>query len=212
VPTNPATPPPGHQSQREAQKQRTRIALVEAARSLIQSGRDVTMPTIALQAGVSDATAYRHFPDLLAVLREGFVGVWPDVSAAYPDLMESTDPLERIGMATAFLANNVLQIQGAVRAMIALTITRPEETVGARPAHRHDLINKALEPLDGLTPERLAQLETELSIVISAESLFTLLDLRQLNPDGAVANLVRTAQTLVRAALADSHTGEASKP
>jgi AcrR family transcriptional regulator len=158
------------------------------------------MPTIARQAGVSDATAYRHFPDLLAALREGFVGVWPEVSEAWPDLKRSPDPVDRIGIVTSFLAYNVLRIQGAVRAMIALTITRPDETVGARPAHRTDLIKMALEPLVGLSADRLAQLENDLSIVVSAESLFILLDLRRLEPDVAVANLVRTAQTLVRAA------------
>jgi len=110
------------------------------------------MPAIAREAGVSDATAYRHFPDLLAVLREGYVGVWPDVSDALPELMRCPDPVERIGMMTGFLSRNVLRIQGAVRAMIALTITRPEETVGARPAFRIGLIEKALEPLVGLPP------------------------------------------------------------
>jgi AcrR family transcriptional regulator len=162
------------------------------------------MPAIAQQAGVSEATAYRHFPDLLAVLREGFVGVWPDVSEAMPDLVRSPDPVDRIGMVTGFLAHHVLRLQGAVRAMIALTITRPDETDGARPAHRIDLITMALEPLVGLPRDRLAQLWSDLSIVVSAESLFTLLDLRRLDPDVAVATLVRTAQTLVRAALVDS--------
>jgi AcrR family transcriptional regulator len=195
-------PAQGLPSQREWQKQRTRTALVDAARSLIQSGSEVTMPVIARQAGVSDATAYRHFPDLLAVLREGFVGVWPDVSEALPDLARSPDPVERIGMVTDFLAHNVLRIQGAVRAMIAL-ITRPDETVGVRPAHRNDLIKTALEPLVRLPPDRLAQLWSDLSIVVSAESLFTLLDLRGLDPEVAAASLVRTAQTLVRAALLD---------
>jgi AcrR family transcriptional regulator len=200
--TDADTPPQPVPSQREWQKQRTRTALVDAARSLIVSGGDVTMPAIARQAGVSEATAYRHFPDLLAVLSEGFVGVWPDVSDALPDLARCPDPVERIGMVTGFLARNVLRIQGAVRAMIALTITRPDEfVVGTRPAHRIDLIKIALEPLDGLPLDRLAQLWSDLSVVVSAESLFTLLDLRRLDPDVAVANLIATAQTLVRATL-----------
>jgi AcrR family transcriptional regulator len=169
---------------------------------LIRSGDAVTMAAIASEAGVSDATAYRHFPDLLAVLREGFVGVWPDVSEALPDLMRNPDPVDRIGLVTRFLAENVLRIEGAVRAMIALTITHPGDTVGARPAYRLELIDRALEAAIGLPPGRRAQLENSLSIVVSAESLFTLLDLRRLDPDAAVANLVTTAQILVRAALA----------
>jgi AcrR family transcriptional regulator len=162
------------------------------------------MPEIARQAEVSEATAYRHFPDLLAILEEGFVGVWPDVSQALPDLTRCSDPVERIGMVTRFFARNVLDIQGAVRARIALTITRPDETVGARPAHRIELIDRALEPLVGISPGRLAQLWSDLSVVVSAESLFTLLDLSRLEPEVAVSSLVKTAQTLVRAALADA--------
>ena len=169
------------------------------------------MPAIAQLAQVSDATAYRHFPDLLAVLAEGFIGVWPDVSEALPDLESCPDPVVRIGAVTEFLARNVLQLQGAVRAMIALTITRPEQTEGVRPAHRDDLIRLALEPLSELTSARREQLRRELSVVVSAEALFTLLDLRKLGPDEAIATLVETAQVLVRAALSDSLGGSAAR-
>jgi AcrR family transcriptional regulator len=170
------------------------------------------MRAIARRAGVSEATAYRHFPDLLAILRDGFVGVWPDVSKALPELTACTDPVDRIGMVTAFLAQNVLSIQGAVRAMISMTVTRPDETAGARPSYRIDLIETALEPLVGLSPIRLAQLKSDLSIVVSAESLFTLLDLQKLKPDIAVANLAAIARTLVRAALTDPDSTEQRRP
>jgi AcrR family transcriptional regulator len=171
------------------------------------------MPAIAHLAQVSDATAYRHFPDLLAVLAEGFEGVWPDVSEALPDLESCPDPLARIGSVTEFLARNVLQLQGAVRTMIALTITRPEQTEGVRPAHRDHLIRVALEPVPDLTSARRERLHRELSVVVSAEALFTLLDLRQLEPDEAVAILVETAQVLVRAALSDTfESGVPSRP
>ena len=190
-------------SKRQLQQQQTRVALIAATRSLIRSGDTVTMPAIARNAGVSEATAYRHFPDLLAVLKEGFVGVWPDVTQALPELARCPDPVMRIGMVTAFLARNVLEIQGAVRTMIALTILHPKDTAGARPAHRIGLIETALQPLVGLSSQRLGQLRCALSIAVSAEALFTLLDLQQLDPDDAVASLVATAQTLVRAALAE---------
>ena len=49
---------------RSNQKKRTRAAIVEAARELIGTGAEVTMPTVARAALVSEATAYRYFPDL----------------------------------------------------------------------------------------------------------------------------------------------------
>ena len=52
------------------QKQRTRTAIVAAARELIKDGAAVTMPAIARAALVSEATAYRYFPDLATLLRE----------------------------------------------------------------------------------------------------------------------------------------------
>ena len=112
-------------SQRQSQRERTRASLVESARSLIRSGSQVTMPMIAQAAGVSDATAYRYFPDLLSVMEVGFVGVWPDAQDIVPSVVTCSDPVERVGIAAEFLARNVLKIQGAVRTMIALTIAHP---------------------------------------------------------------------------------------
>ena len=35
------------------------------------------MPQVARAALVSEATAYRYFPDLVSLLREALAGVWP---------------------------------------------------------------------------------------------------------------------------------------
>ncbi|MFF0628760.1 hypothetical protein [Streptomyces sp. NPDC004296] len=50
-------------------------------------------------------------------------------------------------------------------------------------------------------PEAFAQLKRDLTVVVSAEALFTLTDLCGLGPDDAVASAVRTARTLTGAAL-----------
>jgi AcrR family transcriptional regulator len=158
------------------------------------------MPGIARAAGVSEATAYRHFPDLLAVLQEGFVGVWPSTGRLMPDLSECPDPIERVAAAAEALGRNVLKIEGAVRTMIALTIARPDAT-DVRPAHRLALIESALQPLASSEHPWLDQLRNDLAVVISAEALFTLLDVKKLSPDDAVASMVATARSVVRAAL-----------
>jgi AcrR family transcriptional regulator len=195
----------GHQprlSQRDGQRERTRASLIESARSLIRSGSEITMPVIAHAAGVSEATAYRYFPDLLSIMEVGFVGVWPDAHDIVPSIEICSDPVERIGIAADFLARNVLKIQGAVRTMISLTIARPDLAT-VRPAHRMGLIETALEPLAGLNSDRLDQLRNDLSIVVSAEALFTLLDLKNLAPEVAIASLTETAKNLVRVANRD---------
>ncbi len=64
------------------QKQRTRTAIVAAAQQLISAGAEVTMPAVARMALVSEATAYRYFPDLVSLLREAVDGTWPSPAEA----------------------------------------------------------------------------------------------------------------------------------
>ncbi len=189
-------------SQREAQREHTRAVLIETARSLIRSGSVITMPAIARAAGLSEATAYRYFPDLLSILQVGFVGVWPRADEVLPGVEVCADPVERVAIAADFFARNVLQIQGGVRTMIALTIAR-SDLVGTRPGHRLGLIEAALAPLADKECDRLRQLRNDLSVVISAEALFSLLDLNKLPPEAAVGSLTETARNLVRGALGE---------
>ncbi|MFB7506366.1 TetR/AcrR family transcriptional regulator [Streptomyces broussonetiae] len=189
---------------RSNQKRRTRTALVEAARELIASGGEVTMPAIARAALVSEATAYRYFPDLPSLISEALAGAWPPPAEALAPVADSADPAERVAFACEYLLRGVLLRQGAVRAVIAATVTRPE-TATARPGVRFGLIDHALAPLAetlGATdPEAFAQLKRDLAVVVSAEALFTLTDLCGLGPDDAVASAVRTAATLTEAAV-----------
>ena len=118
---------------------------------------------------------------------------------------ESSDTAERIAYAAEFLFRHVLAYQGAVRAMIAATITRPE-LAHARPGLRFGLIDHALAPLrDTLAvtdPDTFSQLRVDLAVAVSAEALFTLTDLSGLTPEQAIASATRTARTLTTAAIA----------
>ena len=189
---------------RANQKKRTRMAIVEACREVIRSGSPLTMPEVARVALVSEATAYRYFPDLPALLSYAFPGLWPAPAEALAPVADSTDPVGRVAFACGFLLRGVLAYQGAVRAMIAATITRPE-LAGTRPGLRFGLIDEALAPLSSTLmvadPAGLAQLKNDLAAVVSAEALFVLTDLAGLTPDDAIASLIRTATTITAAAL-----------
>ncbi|WP_406263572.1 TetR/AcrR family transcriptional regulator [Streptomyces sp. NBC_00191] len=189
---------------RSNQKKRTRTAIVDAARELIGTDGEVTMPAIARAALVSDATAYRYFPDLPSLIGEALSGVWPAPADALRPVADSRDPVERVAFACEFLLRGVLVRQGAVRAMIAATITRPE-AARERPGIRFGLIDQALLPLEdtlgAADPGAFAQLKRDLAVVVSAEALFSLTDLCGLAPDEAVASAVRTATTLTEAAV-----------
>ncbi|MEU6171197.1 helix-turn-helix domain-containing protein [Streptantibioticus parmotrematis] len=186
---------------RANQRLRTRTAILRAASELMRDGRDVTMPEVARAALVSEATAYRYFPDLASLLREAMAGQWPTPAEALARVADVTDPVERVAAAAEHLARTVLVYQGATRAMIAATVTRPED-VSARPALRLGLIDHALAPVaDTLDADALEQLKRSLSVVISAEAVFTLTDLLRLDAQEAVAGVVRTATALTREAL-----------
>jgi AcrR family transcriptional regulator len=194
-------------SGRTNQKTRTRNAIVDACRELAHSGAEITMPQVARLALVSEATAYRYFPDMVSLLQEALDGLWPDAAQALAPVAASADPAERIGFACEYLLRGVHAYQGSVRAMISHTIVAPERAQ-ARPGIRFKLIDYALAPFEradgraGLPPAAMARLKQDLAIVVSAEALFVLTDLCGLPPDDAIASVVRTATTLTKAAFA----------
>jgi AcrR family transcriptional regulator len=188
---------------RANQKARTRAAIIDACRELTRSGAEVTMPKVAERALVSEATAYRYFPDLVSLLREALAGLWPDPAEALAPVAASDDPVERVVFACGYLLRRVHAYQGSVRAMIAGTITTPRTPASLRPGYRFGLIDCALAPFaDRLTPDAMTSLNQDLAIVLSAEAFFTLTDLCGLTPDDAIASAVRTAATVTAAAFA----------
>jgi AcrR family transcriptional regulator len=211
--TEPAAPSAGRATRSAApvnqgagrvnQKARTRAAIVRAVQDLARDGAEITMPSVARAALVSEATAYRYFPDLVSLLLESDVGVWPDPGEALAPVAGSDDPVERVGYAAEVLFTGILARQSAVRAMIAASITRPD-VAAHRPGHRFAFIDHALAPLAGTDPEVLAQLKRDLAVVMSAEALFVLTDLCGLSPQDAVASAVRTARSLTAAAVRNS--------
>jgi AcrR family transcriptional regulator len=199
---------------RACQKQRTHDVIVAACRELVASGAEVTMPAVARSAGISEATAYRHFPDLVSVVNEALSGLWPTPVMALRPVARSSDAVARIAFITEFLCRRVLAYQGSVRAVIATTITRPA-SVSTRPGYRFGLIDQALDPVVTVTgahpAARLVQLKQDLAAVVSAEALFSLTDLARLDADAAIASLVRTATTITRVAVDELDSGRRAR-
>jgi AcrR family transcriptional regulator len=200
-------------NERTNQKARTRMAIVAACRELIQTGAVVTIPEIAERALVSEATVYRYFPDLTSLVNDALVGLWPSPAEALEPIAGSTDSAERIAFASEVFLRRVLAYQGAVRAMIAATITRPGGAA-ARPGFRFAWIEYALAPAEAtLAPadaEAFTRLKRDLAVVVSAEALFTLIDLCRLSPEDAIASAVHLAASITAAALRGSSAAPAA--
>ena len=189
---------------RTNQKARTQRAIIEACVELIRQRRPVTMPAVAKAAMVSEATAYRYFPDLASLLTTALAEDWPSPAEALAPVEASNDPVERVTFATRFLLHGVAERQAVVRSMIAATIEQPDLAGRARPGIRFGLIEYALAPFlhdfEAAHPERLAQLRLDLAVVVSAEALFSLIDLCGLSTEDAIDSAEKTASTLTSAA------------
>ena len=190
--------------ERTNQKARTQRAIVAACVELIWQRQSVTMPEVAKAAMVSEATAYRYFPDLASLLARALAEDWPTPAEALAPVAASNDPLERVAFATRFLLRGVAERQAVVRSMISATIAQPDLSSRARPGIRFGLIEYALAPfvavLEAANPETLAQLRLDLAVVVSAAALFSLTDLCSLSIEDAIDSAEKTARTVTSAA------------
>src|SRR5580693_3578791 len=95
---------------------------------------------------------------------------------------------EPVAYAAELLAKLVIERQGAIRALMSVSIVRGTARQ-VRPGYRFALIDQALAPLSARTPSidaaTLEQLRRDLAVVISAEAVLTLTDLYGLDPDTA---------------------------
>jgi hypothetical protein len=91
--------------------------------------------------------------------------------------------------------------------MISATITSTD-AAATRPPIRFGYIDEALAPLEaassGMSAGDLVQLKHDLAAVVSAEAMFSLIDLCGLTPDDAIASLVRTASTITAVAVSSA--------
>jgi AcrR family transcriptional regulator len=126
------------------------------------------MPEVAKAAMVSEATAYRYFPDLASLLAKALAEDWLPPTEALAPVEASNDPVERVAFATRFLLHGVAERQAVVRSMISATIAQPDLSARARPGIRFGLIECALTPffdvLEAANPELLAQLRLDLAV------------------------------------------------
>jgi AcrR family transcriptional regulator len=188
---------------RRQQKARTRKALVDAARALVQEGVSPTVEEAAEAATVSRATAYRYFPNREALL----VAAHPEVEA--PSLLGSDPPDDveaRLDRVVKGLADIFLAAEESYRAMLRLSLESdsPGRELALRKGRRFLWIEDALAPLRGRLPDdRFQRLVHAISITIGIEALVALIDLAGLSREQAVDVMRWSANALLRASLED---------
>jgi AcrR family transcriptional regulator len=195
---------------RTNQKQRTRQALIDAAKALAANGRPLTIADVAEAAQVSTATAYRYFSNPNDLVLETAARTAP-VSKITADLPD--DPADRIDEVVRRLAEFQFGDEALWRAMLRANLERwaqqatldPEERVPIRGRARMDMVQEALAPLaEKLPPELHRRLIMATMLVCGMEALVAARDACGLQPDEATEVMRWAAQALLQVALRDS--------
>jgi AcrR family transcriptional regulator len=195
---------------RTNQKQRTRQALVDAARALAANGRTVSIADVAEAAQVSVATAYRYFSNPNDLVLEAAVGLGP-LSKITADL--PNNPADRIDEVVRRLAEFQFGDEGLWRAMLRANMERwaqqavsdPEARVPIRSRARLEMVQQALAPLaEKLPPQVQRRLIMATMLVCGMEALVAARDACGLEPDEATEVMRWAAQALLQVALSDS--------
>jgi AcrR family transcriptional regulator len=194
---------------RANQLRRTRKDLLQAAARLAREGRSPNLDEVAAAAMVSRATAYRHFPDVNALLIEAAL----DIETPRPDLVlrdaPADDPVARLERVDSALETMIRDNEVTLRLMLRHALERSVRGGAAgtplRQNRREPLIEAALETArQQFRPAALKTLTRALGMVIGTEAMLALKDVLQL--DDAESRRVRrwAIRALVEAARSPS--------
>ena len=190
---------------RTRQKQRTRDALVAAARDLVaQGGAAPTVEAAAEAASVSRTTAYRYFPTQKALL----VAAHPETTASslVPDDAGDDPEARLLGAVDAFI-RIVVDTEHQQRTMLRLSLDPevPNESLPLRQGRAITWFEEALAPLrPRLTDAVIHRLALSVRSAVGIESLVWLTDIAGLNREEAAELMRYSARALLLQALADA--------
>lgn len=188
---------------RTAQKQRTRAALVTAARQVIASGERLTVEGAADAASISRTTAYRYFPSLRSLLAAAHPAT--DRESLLPR-EAPTDVAERLDLVVREIQRIVVEDEVHQRTMLRLSldpkVPHDEEALPLRQGRAVAWLTEALEPARAqLGDAGLRRLVLAIRSAIGIEAFVWLVDVAGLDREEAVEVMSWTARSLLRAAM-----------
>ncbi len=189
---------------RTRQKQRTRGALMEAARELVTQGLTPTVDEAATKASVSRTTAYRYFPNQRALL----VAAHPEIEAR--SLLPETAPSDvaaRLDAVITTFLHLIVDTEAQQRTMLRLSLDPDPSHRGELPLRKGRAIGwiaEALSPLRSVMAERdLRRLILAIRSAAGIEALVWLTDIAGLTREEAVQLMRWSTDALLRSALAE---------
>jgi AcrR family transcriptional regulator len=187
-------------AERQAQRRRTRKAIVDATVRLLAEGVTPSVAEIAGAADVSRRTVYLYFPTLEQLLADAAL----EASRAQvePQFEASTDASERLEGLVRAIQQGFAETELLGRTIIRATVGQPSAGNGQprRGYRRVEWLERALAPLrETMPPERFERLVSALTLVIGWESMIVLQDTRGLEAAEAEEVCVWAAQALLSA-------------
>lgn len=177
------------------QKERTRQAILVAARTLLTNNERLTIPRAAELASVSEPTAYRYYSDVRRLLRDALTSPWQHFEDVIKELRGIPSVEARARYAAEAMTNTVLQNEANVRGLIAMSYAPDargsQDNGGAtRPAFRVSLVDAVLEPL-GLDVDTARRLRLKLALlaIIGAEAVLALKDATECSNEDVASTL-----------------------
>ena len=185
-------------SGRSRQKQRTRDALLAAARRLIEDGDTPSVEAVAEASGISRTTAYRYFATQAALLAAAF----PET--ARTSLLPEPAPTaveDRVAAVVGTFVEAVMRTESQQRAMLRLSLGDQPHELPLRQGRAIGWLSEALEPLlPTLGEDGVRRLAIALRSVCGIETWVWLTDVAGLEPDDVRDLQLWMTQALVRSA------------
>jgi AcrR family transcriptional regulator len=197
---------------RTHQKQRTRQALVTAARDLVARGVTPTVEEAAAKAAISRTTAYRYFPSQRSLL----LAAHPEIEAR--SLLPENPPADaeaRLDLVVQNFLRVIVETETQQRTMLRLSLDPDPSLRGNLPLRQGRAIGwitEALAPLSNrMSDKAVRRLAISIRSAAGIEALVWLTDIAGLSREEAVQVMRQSARALLRSALADLGKGQTRK-
>jgi len=189
---------------RTHQKQRTRRALVAAARDLVAQGVTPKVEDAAAKATISRTTAYRYFPNQRALLLAAHPEI--DVRSLLPE-QAPDDPETRLDIVIQNFLRLIIDTEPQQRTTLRLSLDPAPNLRGELPLRQGRAIGwiaEALAPLRvRMSEAQIRRLALAIRSAAGIEALVWLTDIGGLSRREAVRVMRGSARALLRSALAD---------
>jgi hypothetical protein len=188
--------PAGHLSrevtmtQRQEQRNRTRAALLDGARTILMRGEVLSV--------TSKASAYRYFSDPALLAAEAGLHL---KAAPYEEIVGDAATLrEKLVAISLYFFDLAVANEAAFRTYLGLNLQAATQSqdgrMPRRGARRIQAFMRALESDKGISPEQARSIAAALGMATGAEAMIALFDVADLSAERARALVAETAEAI----------------